>query len=267
MKIECHNPSKRDVSPQGFTLIELLVVIGIIAVLAALLLTSIGKAKGKSHRMACLSNLKQWGLAAIIYSDEHDDRLPREKAGTTSFDVSTMNSWPAVSDPVNSDVWYNALPIQITVPSMFDYGRSTERQKDFYSRNLFLCPSARFNFGLTRPMFSLAMCSKLARNGNAPPCLNNAERLSETALFMDSGVPEETQLPGQMNYDGRPHSFAGRFSARHAGYGNIAFCDGGAQSLPAGKVVDSFGGAFFPQSLGSVFWTFDIAADANLKGP
>ena len=72
----------KDVNPtRAFTLIELLVVIAIIAILAALLLPALGRAKSQAQRTACISNLSQIALGIRIYSDEANDSAPALQKG------------------------------------------------------------------------------------------------------------------------------------------------------------------------------------------
>jgi prepilin-type N-terminal cleavage/methylation domain-containing protein len=78
--------------PRGFTLIELLVVIAIIAVLAALLLPALSKAKGKAHAARCASQLRQLGMAMSMYGDDHRERLPAAN-GTVTWTNMLPRPW------------------------------------------------------------------------------------------------------------------------------------------------------------------------------
>ena len=88
-------PATPRVCRRGFTLIELLVVIAIIAILAAMLLPALSKAKGRAHAIACMSNTKQVMLGWLLFTEDNNDEMPTKI-------VNNGVSWTAAPDNTNS---------------------------------------------------------------------------------------------------------------------------------------------------------------------
>ena len=233
----------------AFTLLELLVVIAIVVILAALIMAGLTHAKMATHRITCMNNLKQWGLAAHLYAHDCEDELPRETA------LDGINSWETTAAASNRDVWYNALAETAGVPTMAHYAQTPSSQQDFYSAGrVFHCPRARFSaVAATYPNFSLAINSKLMRDfedrsepspfplsGGSWGCkLGEIKAPERTALFLDNGIPGEEQLCAfQPAYAGQPKACASEFSGRHSGAGNILFVAGHVLTMAGKDVVE-----------------------------
>ena len=80
-----------EVVPRGMTLLEVLVVVALLVVLAALLLPALAQAKGKAHRVDCLSRLKQWGGAFYSFAEDNEGWIARECY--EPLGEVTINNW------------------------------------------------------------------------------------------------------------------------------------------------------------------------------
>src|ERR1700744_1913036 len=134
---------------RGFTLIELLVVIAIIAILAAMLLPALAKAKQKAYGIACVSNLRQWGLAMTMYVGDDNGVLPLPKIATATPGSSGYNEntpgWSNFKDFHNAgqgdSAWFNALPSYTGAKPLWQVALDASSANFVREKKIFDCPA------------------------------------------------------------------------------------------------------------------------------
>ena len=246
-----HRSASVAVRYRTFTLIELLIVIAIIAILAAMLLPALNKARERGMSSRCLGNVKQLGQYSSMYSMEYEDYIPL-----------------ATNNPGESYTWAPSwIPLlwRYAYPQDKSNGSDIVAALDTANSNVFVCPSFRIEENC-HSGYSMNWSVNMKKDINTMPSAANQERRkvsftkypSRTFLIIDDSGFRTYSSRGEI---GRLLTVQGLNAARcpasaivspwitrHGGMSlNVAYLDGHASTTPAGKMY--LGG------YKGIFWT------------
>jgi prepilin-type N-terminal cleavage/methylation domain-containing protein/prepilin-type processing-associated H-X9-DG protein len=283
--------NKRRKRACGFTLIELLVVIAIIAILAAMLLPALAKAKAKAQRTNCLSNLKQWGLAQTMYLDDFSQTFPKTKIpnntpgapGGYNEDNPTWNDlfgFYYQNPQQGQDAWFNALPPYVAQKPLSYYAIQPGDASGgkpaidtFNSANtIFKCATAIIDPQLLPPnrptydriFFRYGMNSKGLDGLPASAEFLKAPMIKSPARFVlfDEGRTLTTETPfyGSASKQAdicKPQVYTTALSARHSQGSILTFADGHAYWYRYNYMCVDGGSKAADPGVPDIQWSFD----------
>lgn len=225
---------------RGFTLIELLVVIAIIAILAAILFPVFARARENARRTSCLSNLKQMGLAVMMYVQDYDETYPRNQQFVTA---TTYTYWANLLQPyIKSQQVFLCPSTQRTNIVDGGYGVNTrvfvERTESLTPLKLAALPAA----ANTYMMMDYGTWRIIETYINNPTNLSYLPGIGDVKNLTDATCPT-----GTSSYD--PYR-SDCMRGRHFDGVNVNFADGHAKWLKTATVYGEYSkpnkGAFDP---------------------
>ncbi len=261
---------------RGFTLIELLVVIAIIAILAAMLLPALARAKEKAQHARCISNERQWGLALTMYLDDNRRIFPLAKIadGTPGAPASYDEDAPRWSDMAafhaagqGDSAWYNALPFYVGSKALWEL--ASDPTGFVQGKTIFNCPTANaqppetdapdrivFNYGMNYKGNTGLAGISYGVNFSTASILNPSAFvfLSDTRVHSTENPFYGTNPAKEL---GCSHCWVAQLSSRHAAGADLNFSDGHVGYYKYSYVCFNAGTKATDPGLSEINWTYN----------
>jgi prepilin-type N-terminal cleavage/methylation domain-containing protein/prepilin-type processing-associated H-X9-DG protein len=207
----------------GFTLVELLVVIAIIAILAAILLPVLDKAKVRGQAVRCLNNMKQLGTGWLIYADENGDRLALNWVIPPPNWTSAPESWVTGNETVLTEATNVAC---IQNGRLYNYIRSPA---------VYCCPSltGEANVGVPANQLVRSVSMNGRMGGALPGDMSSAITAPapvNAMVFIDESLNTVDDCFFVIQIDPSANTWQNSPTARHSNGATMSFADGHVES-------------------------------------
>jgi prepilin-type N-terminal cleavage/methylation domain-containing protein/prepilin-type processing-associated H-X9-DG protein len=214
-------PEFSNASRNGFSLIELLVVVAIIAVLSAILLPSLSAAKSSARRTQCISNLRQLGLAAQMYWDDHENLTFRYQLGASNGGRVYWFGW--IKNGAEGEREFDAAQGAL-YPYLQERGPEVCPSLN-YSSSLYKykAKGAAYGYGYNHYLGSNSISMMRVTQPAEIALLADAAQIND---FQAPASPDNPLLEEWYYIDAGDSSNYPNVHFRHQQRANVAFCDG-----------------------------------------